>query len=172
MIREASIQAVSTRTIDELVCVPGMSGIPKSEVSRLCAEIDERMGAVLDSPIDSDCPNQRMDATYVNVRKTDRIVSMAVTIAVAVRADAVRERADPDQDRVRARRARRRDRPVATGGRSTAREVCQEDGRGRSRSARARGHHPSLTHDSLLTVNRMRAAARRLCGNGTGSTLS
>jgi len=56
VIQEAYVQGVSTRSVDELVKAMGMSGISKSQVSRLCAEIDERVGAFLNRPIEGDWP--------------------------------------------------------------------------------------------------------------------
>jgi putative transposase len=44
---------VSTRSVDDLVKAMGMSGISKSQVSRLCAEIDERVKAFLSRPIET-----------------------------------------------------------------------------------------------------------------------
>ena len=52
MIQEAYVQGISTRSVDQLVKAMGMTGISKSQVSRLCAEIDERVGAFLDRPIE------------------------------------------------------------------------------------------------------------------------
>jgi transposase-like protein len=69
----------------------GMTGISKSEVSRLCAEIDERVKAFLDRPLEGDWPYLWLDATYVKVRQGGRIVSVAVIIAVAVNAQGRRE---------------------------------------------------------------------------------
>jgi putative transposase len=77
--------------VDDLVKALGMSGISKSQVSRLCAEIDERVGAFLSRPIEGDWPYLWIDATYVKVRQAGRIVSVAVIIAVAVNTDGVRE---------------------------------------------------------------------------------
>lgn len=91
VIQEAYIQGVSTRSVDELVKAMGMSGISKSQVSRLCAEIDERVNAFLNRPIEGDWPYLWIDATYVKVREAGRIVSVAVIIAVAVNTDGVRE---------------------------------------------------------------------------------
>lgn len=91
VIQEAYIQGVSTRSVDELVKAMGMSGISKSQVSRLCAEIDERVHAFLDRPIEGDWPYLWIDATYVKVREAGRIVSKAVIIAVAVNCEGVRE---------------------------------------------------------------------------------
>ena len=91
VIQEAYIQGVSTRSVDELVRSMGMTGISKSQVSRLCGEIDERVGAFLNRPIEGDWPYLWIDATYVKVRQAGRIVSVAVIIAVAVNTDGVRE---------------------------------------------------------------------------------
>ena len=91
VVQEAYIQGVSTRSVDELVKAMGMSGISKSQVSRLCAEIDERVGAFLNRPIEGDWPYLWIDATYVKVRQAGRIVSVAVIIAVGVNTDGVRE---------------------------------------------------------------------------------
>jgi putative transposase len=91
VIQEAYIQGVSTRSVDDLVKAMGMSGISKSQVSRLCEEIDERVKAFLDRPIEGDWPYLWIDATYVKVRQAGRIVSVAVIIAVGVNADGRRE---------------------------------------------------------------------------------
>ena len=69
----------------------GMSGISKSQVSRLCEEIDGKVKAFLDRPIEDDWPYLWIDATYVKVRRGGRIVSVAVLIAVGVNADGRRE---------------------------------------------------------------------------------
>jgi putative transposase len=91
VVQEAYIQGVSTRSVDRLVQAMGMSGISKSQVSRLCSEIDERVNAFLTRPIEGDWPYLWIDATYVKVRQAGRIVSVAVIIAVAVNTDGVRE---------------------------------------------------------------------------------
>ena len=91
VIQEAYIQGVSTRSVDDLVKALGMSGISKSQVSRLCTEIDERVNAFLARPIEGDWPYLWIDATYVKVREAGRIVSVAVIIAVGVNTDGVRE---------------------------------------------------------------------------------
>ena len=91
VIQEAYVQGISTRSVDELVKAMGMTGISKSQVSRLCAEIDERVGAFLDRPIEGDWPYLWIDATYLKVREGGRIVSVAVIIAVAVNTDGRRE---------------------------------------------------------------------------------
>ncbi len=91
VIQEAYVQGVSTRSVDDLVRAMGMSGISKSQVSRLCAEIDERVHAFLERPIEGDWPYLWIDATYVKVREAGRIVSVAVIIATAVNTDGMRE---------------------------------------------------------------------------------
>ena len=91
VIQEAYIQGISTRSVDELVKALGMSGISKSQVSRLCAEIDDRVNAFLARPLEGDWPYLWIDATYVKVREAGRIVSVAVIIAVGVNTDGVRE---------------------------------------------------------------------------------
>src|SRR5215468_11036609 len=89
--QEAYIQGISTRSVDELVKAMGMSGISKSQVSRLCEEIDHRVKAFLERPIEGDWPYLWIDATYVKVRQAGRIVSVAVIVAVAVNTDGRRE---------------------------------------------------------------------------------
>ena len=91
VIQEAYVQGISTRSVDELVKAMGMTGISKSQVARLCAEIDQRVGACLDRPIEGDWPYLWIDATYLKVREGGRIVSVAVIIAVAVNTDGRRE---------------------------------------------------------------------------------
>jgi putative transposase len=60
-----------------------MTGISKSQVSRLCTEIDERVKAFLDRPIAGEWPYLWIDATYVKMREGGTVVSVAVIIAVA-----------------------------------------------------------------------------------------
>jgi transposase-like protein len=107
VIQEAYVQGISTRSVDELVKALGMAGISKSQVSRLCQEIDQRVRTFLERPIEGlpgrvgergpnpaptgQWPYLWIDATYVKVREAGRIVSVAVTIAVAVNSDGRRE---------------------------------------------------------------------------------
>ena len=91
VIQEAYIHGVSTRSVDDLVKALGMSGVSKSQVSRLCAEIDERVTAFLDRPLEGDWPYLWIDATYLKVRQNGRIVSVAVIVAVGVNTDGRRE---------------------------------------------------------------------------------
>jgi transposase-like protein len=91
VIQEAYIQGVSTRSVDELVKAMGMTGISKSQVSRLCGEIDDKVAAFLNRPLEGEWPYLWLDATYVKVREQGRIVSVAVIVAVAVNGDGRRE---------------------------------------------------------------------------------
>jgi putative transposase len=91
VIQEAYIQGISTRSVDDLVKALGMTGISKSQVSRLCQEIDERVKAFLDRPIEGDWPYLWIDATYVKVRQQGRVVSVAVIVAVGANSDGRRE---------------------------------------------------------------------------------
>jgi putative transposase len=91
VIQEAYIQGVSTRSVDDLVQAMGMTGISKSQVSRLCGEIDERVNTFLNRSLEGDWPYLWLDATYVKVRQAGRIVSVAVIIAVGVNDDGRRE---------------------------------------------------------------------------------
>ena len=91
VIQEAYIQGVSTRSVDDLVKAMGMTGISKSQVSRLCEEIDARVSAFLDRPLEGDWPYLWIDATYVKVRQNGRVVSVAVIVAVGANSDGRRE---------------------------------------------------------------------------------
>jgi putative transposase len=91
VIQEAYIQGISTRSVDDLVQAMGMSGISKSQVSRLCEDIDVRVKAFLDRPIEGDWPYLWIDATYIKVRQNGRIVSVAVIVAVGANTDGRRE---------------------------------------------------------------------------------
>jgi len=62
----------------------GLSGINKSQVSKLCKDIDERVNAFLDRPLEGEWPYLWLDATYLRQREGGRIVSVAAIIAVAV----------------------------------------------------------------------------------------
>jgi len=91
VIQEAYIQGISTRSVDDLVQAMGLSGVSKSEVSRICAEIDERVGVFLNRPIEGCWPYLWIDATYLKVQEGGRIISTAVIIAIAVNTDGRRE---------------------------------------------------------------------------------
>ena len=91
VVQEAYIQGISTRSVDDLVKAMGMEGISKSQVSRLCGEIDERVQTFLNRPIEGEWPYIWLDATYVKARRDHRIVSVAVIVAVGVNSDGRRE---------------------------------------------------------------------------------
>jgi transposase-like protein len=91
VVQEAYVHGVSTRSVDDLVKAMGMSGISKSQVSRLCEEIDDKVKAFLDRPLEGDWPYLWIDATYVKTRESGRIVSAAVIVAVGVNSDGRRE---------------------------------------------------------------------------------
>ena len=91
VIQEAYIQGISTRSVDDLVKAMGMSGISKSQVSRLCEEIDGKVASFLNRPLEGDWPYLWLDATYLKVRQDGRIVSVAVVIAIGVNGDGRRE---------------------------------------------------------------------------------
>ena len=63
MVQEAYIQCISTRSVDDLVQAISMSGISKSQVSRLCEKIDVRVKAFLDRPVEGDWPYLWIDAS-------------------------------------------------------------------------------------------------------------
>ena len=91
VIQEAYVHGVSTRSVDDLVKAMGAGGMSKSQVSRLCAEIDERVNAFLSRPLEGAWPYLWLDAIYLKVREGGRIISRAVIIAVAVNEDGKRE---------------------------------------------------------------------------------
>jgi putative transposase len=91
VIQEAYVHGVSTRAVDDLVRAMGGTGISKSQVGRLCEEIDGKVKAFLDRPIEGDWPYLWIDATYVKARDHGRIVSAAVIVAVGVNGDGRRE---------------------------------------------------------------------------------
>jgi putative transposase len=91
VIQEAWVSGVSTRRVDDLVHAMGLAGISKSTVSKLCKDIDERVGAFLDRPLTGDWPYLWLDATYLKQREGGRIVSVAAIIAVAANTEGRRE---------------------------------------------------------------------------------
>jgi transposase-like protein len=91
VVQEAYVGGVSTRRVDDLVKALGMDGISKSQVSRLCAELDAEVERFRTRPLTAAYPYVWLDATFVKVREGGRVVSQAVVIAVGVTADGVRE---------------------------------------------------------------------------------
>jgi putative transposase len=91
VIQEAWISGVSTRRVDDLVQAMGLAGISKSTVSKLCKDIDDRVGAFLERPLTGDWPYLWLDATYLKQREGGRIVSVAAIFAVAANTEGKRE---------------------------------------------------------------------------------
>ena len=94
VVMEAYVNGVSTRAVDNLVEALGAtSGISKSEVSRICAGLDEIVGAFRTRRIDHiEFPYVYLDATYLHVRnQTGQVTSMAVVIATGITATGDRE---------------------------------------------------------------------------------
>lgn len=91
VVQEAYVQGVSTRRVDDLVKSLGMTGISKSQVSRLCAELDEEVERFRSRPLSGEYPYVWLDATFLKVRAHGRVVSQAVVIAIGVNAEGVRE---------------------------------------------------------------------------------
>lgn len=90
-VQEAYIHGVSTRKVDDLVQSLGMTGISKSEVSRLCSELDELVEAFRNRPLTGRYPYLWLDAKYIKVREGGRVLNMALVIAVGVTNAGVRE---------------------------------------------------------------------------------
>jgi transposase-like protein len=114
VIQEAYIQGISTRSVDDLVKALGMTGVSKSQVSRLCGELDERVGAFLSRPIEGDWPYLWVDATYVKTREAGRIVSVAVIVAVGVNTEGQRDWCFSTSGGAISRRPRARSLPTRT----------------------------------------------------------
>lgn len=91
VVQEAYVQGVSTRRVDDLVQALGMQGISKSQVSRLCQELDEEVERFRTRRLEGPHPYVWLDATFVKVREQGRVVSQAVVIAIAVKATGERE---------------------------------------------------------------------------------
>ena len=94
VVMEAYVNGVSTRSVDDLVEALGAaSGIKKSEVSRICAGLDEVVGAFRTRRLDHvEFPYIYLDATYLHVRNaTSQVCSMAVVVATGICADGSRE---------------------------------------------------------------------------------
>jgi len=92
VVMEAYVHGVSTRKVDDLVRALGIdAGVSKSEVSRICAELDEQVDAFTGRPIAEPFPYLFLDATYLKAHEGPQVVSKAVVIATGVRADGHRE---------------------------------------------------------------------------------
>jgi transposase-like protein len=91
VVREAYVQGVSTRKVDDLVRALGLDGISKSQVSRLCQSLDEEVERFRNRPLEGHYPYVWLDATFVKARDGGRVVSQAVVIAIGVNGDGQRE---------------------------------------------------------------------------------
>ncbi|SDR95729.1 Transposase (or an inactivated derivative) [Microlunatus soli] len=93
VVMEAWVNGVSTRAVDDLVVALGIgTGISKSEVSRICAGLDEQVTAFRTRPLHhTSFPYVFLDATYLHVRRTGQVTSMAVVVATGVTASGGRE---------------------------------------------------------------------------------
>jgi transposase-like protein len=86
VVQEAYVHGVSTRKVDELVKALGMSGISKSQVSRLCEELDEEVERFRNRPLEGAYPYVWLDASYLKARQDGQVASVAVVIAIGVNA--------------------------------------------------------------------------------------
>lgn len=92
VVMQAYVEGVSTRRVDDIVIAMGGTGISRSEVSRICAELDTEVAAWRTRPLDEQAfPYVFLDATYCKARVNKRVVSQAVVIATGVSADGRRE---------------------------------------------------------------------------------
>ena len=91
VVQEAYVKGISTRKVDDLVQAMGMSGISKSQVSRLCEELDERVEAFLNRPLEGPWAYVWLDATYLKSRERGAVSSQAVVVAVGVSSEGRRE---------------------------------------------------------------------------------
>jgi putative transposase len=91
VVQEAYVHGVSTRRVDDLVQALGMQGISKSQVSRLCSELDEEVERFRTRRLDGGYPYVWLDGTFVKVRDGGRVVSQAIVVAIGVTASGERE---------------------------------------------------------------------------------
>ncbi len=91
VVAEAYVQGVSTRKVEALVQQLGITGLSKSEVSRMAQSLDEQGRVFRERRLDAVYPYLWLDARYEHVREGGRVQSMAVVVAYGVRADGVRE---------------------------------------------------------------------------------
>lgn len=91
VVQEAYVQGISTRKVDDLVQALGMTGISKSQVSRLCQSLAAAVQRFAERQLAGGYPYVWVDATFVKVREQGRVVGQAVVIAVGVRTSGERE---------------------------------------------------------------------------------
>lgn len=91
VVQQAYIQGVSTRKVDDLAQALGIDRLEKSQVSRICKELDQQVTAFRERPLQNDYVYVWLDATYLKVRENGRVCGMAVVVAVGVTADGARD---------------------------------------------------------------------------------
>ncbi len=91
VVQEAYVQGVSTRRVDDLVHALGMRGISKSQVSRMCQELDGEVELFKSRRLEGSYPYVWLDATFVKVRENGHVMSQAIVIAIGVNAVGMRE---------------------------------------------------------------------------------
>ena len=91
VVQEAYVKGVSTRKVDDLVQAMGMTGISKSQVSRMCEELDSEVAKFLNADLTGQWPYLWLDATYLKVRDGGRVRNKAVVVAVGVNAQGIRQ---------------------------------------------------------------------------------
>ena len=84
VVQEAYVHGVSTRKVDDLMKALGLDGISKSEVSRICGELDTVVAAFRTRPLTGEHRYLWVDATYHKVRVDGRVISQATVVAVGV----------------------------------------------------------------------------------------
>ena len=84
VIQEAYVTGTSTRKVDRLVQSMGIDGVSKSQVSRICAELDEAVEAWRSRPLDEPIVYLYLDATFPRVRENGRVTTMAAVVAIGV----------------------------------------------------------------------------------------
>lgn len=91
VIQQAYVHGVSTRHVEDLVQALGMTGISKSQVSRLCEELDGMVESFRTRPLETRFPYIWVDATYEKIRVEGRVISQALIAAIGVSEDGHRE---------------------------------------------------------------------------------
>ncbi len=91
VVQEAYVHGVSTRKVDDLLKALGLDGMSKSEVSRICSELDAEVTAFRNRPLTGEHPYVWLDATYHKVRQDGRVQSMATVVAIGVTSNGERQ---------------------------------------------------------------------------------
>jgi putative transposase len=91
VVQEAYVHGVSTRRVDDLVKALGMAGISKSQVSRVCQELDREVERFRARTLAGAYPYVCLDATFLKVRQDGRVVGQAVVVAIGVKESGERE---------------------------------------------------------------------------------